>query len=289
MKYNHYYEDIIRKRESCRSFKDKAVEQEKIDALKNYYNEEDRLLPQIATELVFETPAAVARMGASIGYNGFVIKAPQYLLLFSDKADHYLANSGFIAEGLSLKMTEMGLASCWQTINYPDIAVTLLGRETDKALAVVIAFGYRQGRPEEDVRIDIKSPSNVKVTRSGSKAAPKIDLSELLYYKEYGREFPVDRLYDPLEDGLLAISRSQSFYNRQPYRVIVDDDIVSLIGIPDELTREGDRRLNYGIAMFNFFAVMKAFRSDAPLWSFDDPGRNLKLPKECTYVAKCGI
>lgn len=289
MKYNHYYEDIIKKRESCRNFSDKVVEKEKIDALKSYYAQEDHLLPEVETELVFENQAAVARMGASIGYNGFVIKAPQYLLLFSDKADHYLANAGFIAEGLSLKMTELKLSSCWQTINYPDIAVTLLGRETTKALAVVIAFGYREGNPEEDVRIDIKSPSNVKVTRSGSKAAPKIDLSELLYYKEYGRDFSIDHLYDPLEDGLLAISRSQSFYNRQPYRVIVDDDIISLVGIPDELTREGDRRLNYGIAMFNFFAVMKAFRADAPMWSFDDPGRDLKLPEGYTYVAKCGI
>lgn len=289
MKYENYYEDIIKKRESCRNFSDKVVEPEKIEALKQYYEEEDRLLPGIKTELCFEDKTAVARMGASIGYNGFVIQAPQYLLLFSEDADHYLANSGFIAEGLCLKMTELGLVACWQTINYPDIAVTLLGKETSMKLTTVIAFGYRKGKPEEDVRVDIKSPSNVKFTKISSKAAPKIALSDLLYDKEYGQELTEDKLYDPLEEGLLAISMSQSFYNRQPYRVIVDDDIISLIGIPDDITPEGDKRLNYGIAMFNFYAVMKTYRKDAPMWSFDDPGRDLKLPEGCVYFAKCGI
>lgn len=289
MIYNNHYEEIIKKRESCRNFSDKVVEQEKIDALKQYFEEEDRLLPGIKTELCFEDSTTVARMGASIGYNGFVIKAPQYLLLYSEKADHYLMNAGFIAEGLSLKITDLGLFSCWQTINYPEIAMTLLGKETSLMLTAVIAFGYRKGKPEEDIRIDIKSPSNVNVTRVSSKAAPKIALSDLLYDKEYGMSYNEENLYEPLEDGVLAISWSQSFYNRQPYRVIVDDDIISLVGIPDEITRDGDRRLNYGIAMFNFYAVMKAYRSNAPMWSFEDPDRDLKLPEGVIYIAKCGI
>ncbi len=55
----------------------------------------------------------------------------------------------------------------------------------------------------------------------------------------------------------LSIAVAQSFFNRQPYRVIVDDDIVSLIGHRRlELTITEDQLLNYGIAMFNFYAVL---------------------------------
>ena len=56
------------------------------------------------------------------------------------------------------------------------------------------------------------------------------------------------------------------------------------------MTSEADRLLNYGIVMFNFYAVMWAVRPDTPRWSFEPvTDRDLGLPADVTYVAKCKL
>lgn len=50
-----------------------------------------------------------------------------------------------------------------------------------------------------------------------------------------------------------------------------------------------DKYLNYGIAMFNFYAVMESVRKNAPMWSFAVPDRELKLPDNAQFIAKCNI
>ena len=65
--------------------------------------------------------------------------------------------------------------------------------------------------------------------------------------------------------------------------------MISLIGLPDDMTSESDACLNYGIVMFNFYAVMDSVRTNAAKWSFEPAGRDLDLPDGCTYIAKCRI
>ena len=55
------------------------------------------------------------------------------------------------------------------------------------------------------------------------------------------------------------------------------------------MTCENDRHLNYGIAMFNFVAVIGSLRAEPPKWSFDAPTVDLALPEDVYYVGKCRI
>ena len=267
-----YYEDIVKKRTSCRGFSDRKVDDDVITELLEYYeDEESDLVDEIGTELRFYIGTVWDELKKSVGYNGFCIKAPAYMVIYSDIADHYLENAGYIAQGLTLKMTELGLAACWQTINDADEAKRALGEDTDKAVACVVAFGYRDPDNKEK-KVDKKS------------------LDEMTDGYRYGQDIDTDLWYNELEDGLRAIANSQSFQNLQPYRVIVDNDQIVLIGLPDDMTSEADRLLNYGIAMFNFYAVMWAVRPSAPKWSFEPvTDRDLGLPADVTYVAKCGL
>ena len=83
-------------------------------------DDESDLVDEIETELKFYVGTVWDELKKSVGYNGFCIKAPAYMVIFSDVADHYLENAGYIAQGLTLKLTELGLAACWQTINDAD-------------------------------------------------------------------------------------------------------------------------------------------------------------------------
>ena len=222
-------------------------------------------------EIEKERGISVTSSVLQFNYNGFCIKAPAYMVIYSDVADHYLENAGYIAQGLTLKMTELGLAACWQTINDADEAKKALGEDTDKVVACVVAFGYRD-------------PDN------NEKKAPKKSLDEMTDGYRFGQDIDTDLWYNELEDGLRAIAHAQSFQNLQPYKIIVDNDQISLIGLPDDMTSEADRLLNYGIVMFNFYAVMWAIRPTAPRWSFEPvTDRDLGLPADVTYVAKCGL
>ena len=266
-----YYEEIVKNRNSCRGFSDRKVDDDALVAIREYYeDEESDLVDEIQTELKFYFGNVYGALKDYVGYNGVCIKAPAYMLLFSDVADHYLENAGYIAQGITLKMTELGLSACWMTINDAEAAKAALETDTDKSLACVVAFGYRAEDNEE-------------------KKAPKLSISELCYSETYGKDFDESMMTHELEDCLRACAHAQSFQNLQPYRLIVDYTNVSLVGLPSEMTNEFDTHLNYGIVMFNFYAVMWAIRPAAPRWSFEPAGTDLKLPSDVTYIAKCKL
>lgn len=288
MEYIQYYDEIVKRRESCRNFQEQDVEQAKIDEIEKYYSDTAVLVDNICTDMKIYDADVAEVLGQTVGYNGFLIKAPMYIALFSDEADHYLENAGFISQGLILKLTQLDLAACWLTINDADAATKALGYSGDKKLASFIAFGYRKPSDEE-TRLDIKSPSNVKMIKSGTKIAPKISLEDMVSYMKLGTPYESEKLYSELESALRAVSHSQSFFNRQPYRIILTDSKAYLVGLNDELTNEIDTHLNYGIAMFNFYAVMESIRANAPKWSFEAPDEDIKLPSDVKYIAKCGL
>ncbi|WP_077391379.1 nitroreductase family protein [Mobilibacterium timonense] len=288
MEYIEYFEEI-KKHQSCRDFTDKAVGTDELKQLQEYFHRCRRLIPELKLEMLVYNATAADKIGRAAGYNGFLIGAPNYLLLFSETGDHWLENAGFVGEALTLKLTQMGIDSCWMTINDGKAIRDNLVPEMEKELGVLIAFGYK-AKEEKLARLDIKSPSNVKMhKRTGPYAAPKIELSDLLYDKKWGKPVDVDLIYRDLKEPLLALGVSQSFFNRQPYRVILDDDIISLIAIPDEMTSEHDTKLGQGIAMFNFEAVLAAHRPTDTKWHFEAPDRDLGLPEDAEFVAWCAI
>lgn len=264
-----YLEQIVKNRNSCRKFADKPVEAEKIIEIISYHKDDETdLIDDIVTDLRFYDSSAYDKLKDSVGYNGNCIKAPYYMVLYSEKKDRYLENAGFIMQGVTLKMTELGLAGCWLTINSAKAAKAALNPDSDLNIACVVAFGYR-------------APDNKE------KIAPKISLDELCMGPDYKTEVDTNHFYRELEDCLRACAHSQSFQNLQPYRILVDTNTVYLIGLPSEMTNKYDTALNLGIVMFNFYSVMHAVRPQASRWSFEVPDRDLKLPDDVTYVAKC--
>ena len=267
-----YYEQIVKNRHSCRQFSGKKIGDDVLTALRAYHeDEQSRLVDDIDTELAFYFGNVWEALNKGVGYNGFCIKAPAYMVVYSEEADHWVENAGYIAQGLTLKMTELGLAACWQTVNDAAGVKAGLGAETDKTVACVVAFGYRD-------------PANKE------KIAPKKTLDEMTDGCKFGQDVDISFFDHLLEDALRAVCHAQSFANRQPYRILVDKDQISLIGLPDDETTPEDRLLNYGIVMFNFYAVMWSTRPSTPRWSFEPvTDRDLGLPADVTYVAKCRL
>ena len=96
--------------------------------MKNYYQKSvRRLVPQIKTEFyIFGTDAREALEGAA-GYHKFLVGAPQYLVLLSEKHPQAHLNAGFMMEDLILQLTDLELDSCWVTFTDSDQVKTALG------------------------------------------------------------------------------------------------------------------------------------------------------------------
>ncbi len=283
----NYYETIL-KRESCRDFTSETPDTFLLHEVQNYFTNAERLFPDIKLECKFYNEGISEKIGHNAGYNGFFIHAPKYLMLFSEQKEHYLENAAFVAQDLTLKITELELDTCWITIDDPAAIKNSLEPDLDMTPVVLIALGYKN-KEKKSVRLDIKSPSNVKMTSRKNLAAPKISLDELVSYEHLGNPVPDGMLYEELEEALLSVSFAQSFMNRQPYRILLSGNSVTLLGIKDELTGELDTRLNFGIVMFNFISVMHSMISHRLSWSFEKPKDLPALPGEYFFVAQCNL
>ena len=136
------FENLIEKRQSIRSFHDKAVSEAQLAQLGEYFNKEEALVRGIETRLLYAVKDAGSRLEGIAGYRGNAFFAPAYLLILSEKKEGYLENAGFMGEHLLLKLTDMGLSGCWLTVDNPEVVKKALLLDSPLEVAVVIAIGY---------------------------------------------------------------------------------------------------------------------------------------------------
>lgn len=110
------YSALIQFRKSVRAFQDKAVPDAVKQELAAYFREGcKRLLPELKTELRFfekDTQSVLEGAGRlSRVFDG----APCYLVILSEAAEHAGENAGYMGEALVLKLSDLGMDSCWLT------------------------------------------------------------------------------------------------------------------------------------------------------------------------------
>lgn len=279
----NYYELAV-KRKSTRAFKDKKVAAQTLDALRTYAKTCARLLSEIPAEweILEEDPG---NLSGAAGYSGFMVDAPCYLVLMSENAPHALENAGYMGEDMVLKLTELGLESCWLTIT--DAALLKQRLHTDSALTplCLIAFGYEKPEPG-NLRLDIKSPSTIHMKQRNGQIAPKLFVEDAVYGGAWGQ--PSDlaswEADSDLYRAFIAACCAPSALNRQPYRFILDHDIVSLALIPDELTTPENAGLNAGIVMHHFASVLSQHVNHPGRWQMGAPEHACQLPEGVTIA-----
>ena len=283
------YMELIEKRCSIREFRNRELSEGQIREIKEFFGKSSRLDSGIDVELVVSAGDEYKkRLEGSAGYRGNAFEAPAYLTILSEKKYNYLLNAGYIAEELILKLTEMGLESCWLTTNGSDnVKRALLLEENKKEAVVVIACGF--GKKEYALkRLDIRTPSDIRIKSRKGHLAPKIAQEDLVYYKAWGE--PVDwNIIDPsLDRAFYAASLAPSFLNKQPYRYVYTDDLVILYCMKEESeTSREDLYLDAGATMANFDLVYTAHRTPDKRWICQEipEAQQTNAPEGYRYVA----
>ena len=250
-----------------------------------------RLTGDLETELcIFGTDTKSALEGAA-GYNKFLIGAPQYLVLLSEKGELSGLNAGYIMEDLILKLTDLGLDSCWMTFADSNEVKEALGIETQLEVAAIAAFGYGV-KTTKRLRLNIKSMSNVDVVAKHRYVEPKRSVYDMVFLNTWGNRQGVDDYIgffdDMLWEALYAASLAPSYLNRQAYGFMIHDGGISLISRPDAYNTEIDGKLSLGIVLHHFTSVAENW-SGKLRWRFGQDAAELELPEGHRVIATCAL
>lgn len=280
------YSALIQNRKSVREFTDKQVSAAQLEQIREYYaSDVRRLVPEIKTRLnIFGSDARAALEGAA-GYNQFLIGAPQYLVLQSEKHDLAHLNAGCMMEDLVLKLQDMGLDSCWVTFAASEDVKQVLLLDPELEVAAIVAFGYGK-KTVKRMRLNIKSMSNVDISAKYRYMEPKRSVFDMAFLDTWGNTRNLDQLIgfydDALWEALYAASLSPSYLNRQAYGFLLKDGKIFLVARPDLYNTKIDGDLSLGIVLHHFSLVFENW-SGKRVWSFG--AENLELPDGHRVVA----
>ena len=283
------YSALIQNRKSVRSFTDKKVPLYTMAELRSYFlSGVKRLVPSIQTELKIFGDDAKQALEGSAGYNQFLVGAPQYLVLLSEKHPQTHLNAGYIMEDLVLKLTDMGYDTCWVTFTSSDRVKEALDLHSDLDVAAIVAYGIGV-KATKRIRFNILSMSNVDIKAKRHYFEPKRPIEDLVFLNTWGNRDGVDEhigfFDDMLWEALYAVSHSPSYLNRQAYGfVLKEDGHAILVRRPDEYNNDLDGQLSEGIALLHFSAVAENW-SGKLTWRFDSDAQQLELPEGYAVVA----
>lgn len=284
------YSALIQNRRSVREFRDTRVSDDILAQVKNYYQQSvRRLIPGIGTELyIFGTGTREALEGAA-GYHKFLVGAPRYLVLLSEDHPQAGLNAGFMMEDLVLKLTDLGLDSCWVTFVDSNEIRKALDIRSELNVAAIVAFGYGE-KTTKRLRINILSMSNVDISAKRHYFDPKRSIVDMVYLNTWGNSRNVNDhigfFDDMLWEAFRAASLAPSYLNRQAYGFVLRDGCVTLVSRADDFTTKADGDLSLGIVMLHFSAVAEGWAGKVN-WQFAPDAADLDLPEGYAAVASC--
>lgn len=286
------YSALIQNRKSFRQFKDKQVMNRDLEEIRDYYDRRvRRLLPEIRTELRIYGIDARAALEGTAGYNHFLVGAPRYLVLLSEKHPMMHLNAGFVMEDLILKLIDMNLDTCWLTFADSADVKKALNIDSHLDVAAIAAFGYGV-KTTKRLRLNVRSMSNVDLVAQHRYVEPKRSVYDMAFINTWGNTYKLDDhigFFDEmLWESLYAATLSPSYLNRQAYGFVIHPGGISLISRPDAYNAEIDGKLSLGIVLHHFTTVAENWTGKL-IWRYGKTTADLELPEGHEVVATCAL
>ncbi len=267
------YKKLISNGKSVREFKNKSIEEKYFNEIESYIKNSKKLLPEINIEVkIFDNKDSYEKLNKIAGYNGYMIEAPNYVVILSDVKKGYIENSGYIGERLILKARDLEIDSCWITFKDSDAIKEKLDISSDKEVTAIIALGYEDGRNTKN-----KSSSD------------RLGVEKIVYMDEWGKNASVTELEERgLFDAFSYARMAPSTLNRQPWRFIIDGGNIILAVKKDDFTSNYEKSIDAGIAMLYFGLIIDTTMFDLK-WSIDNINKDYKIPDNYEIMGYCSI
>lgn len=286
------YAALIQNRKSSREFTEQEISFKDLEIIHNYCQDSlRRLIPEIDTQVYFFGRGTAAALEGAAGYNQFLVGSPQYLVLLSEKHPLSHINAGYMMQDLLLKLSDMGLDSCWLTFADGEDIKGVLGIASDMEVAAIAAFGYGK-KAVRRLRLNLRSMSNVDIVAKHRYMEPKRSVEDMAFLDTWGNADGLDKYMgffdDMLWESIYAASLAPSYLNRQAYGFLLKDGEITLVERPDRYNTKIDGDLSLGAALLHFSAVAENWAGKLN-WRFGEDAAKLDLPEGHRIIATCAV
>lgn len=267
------YKKLISNRNSVREFKNTSLESKYFSEIENYIKNSKKLLPEIEVEIkIFDHKDIYSNLKDTAGYNGYMIEAPHYVVVFSEIKNGYIENSGYLGESIILKAGDLGIDSCWVTFKNSNIIKKNLSISSDKEVTAIIALGYEDKSKQRNKTI-----------------SERLGVQEIVFINEWENNASVTELEERfLLDAFTYARMAPSSFNRQPWRFIIDGGKVILAVKKDDFTSRYEGSIDTGIVMLYFNLIIDATIFDLK-WHVGNIKKDYKIPENYKIVGYCNI
>ena len=211
MEYKKTAVELIRTRQSCRTYDGKEPDSALLNKLKAYLQETTESAGIKARFVLLHSKGETS---GKLGTYGVISDAPAFIAGILDKDEKDTVRFGYLFEKIVLFATDLGLGTCWLggTFKREDFKKRL-GLAANESLAILSPVGYEKGQRR-------MLESAMRALAGSNKRKPWGELffdgdSRTPLYEKAAGEYAV-----PLEMVRLGPSAS----NKQPWRVIREGD-----------------------------------------------------------------
>jgi len=276
-------------RKSVRSFSNTKLDDSEIEEIRKYINNSRYLDRNIDTVLdMVEKEYVQESIKEASGYNGFFIDAPYYIIIYSEKSENYIENTGYMGEDIILFLTKKKIDSCWMSI---DIQKADKIKMQDRVLSGIIAVGFEQKSAKPSIKQTGwgKGYKNIEKAEFITDNQVRLPIEEIVFDEVFGNKIESTKLHNcGFSDGLFAARYAPSAFNSQPWRFILDKSTVILAMKKDDNTTRYDRRIATGIVMLNFASVIEETLKEIQ-WKMEKPQKDYKMDDKFEIVGYCVI
>ncbi|MDO4594525.1 MAG: nitroreductase family protein [Tissierellia bacterium] len=243
--------NFLKTRTSTRSFKNKEIKKDTVKKLYELLKEKSENLNNCGFlfnnngDIVFEQLEGVG------GYQGLMIKSPAYIALntFDDNPKSYIEGS-YHMEDLITELEELGLASCWISL-----------KDVDETVKKTV-FNYNSGKV--DYALSIGYPQRNEIHENSS--SDRIGIDKFVFIDDFYTPATIEELeLRGLDDLFYYLRFAPSTYNKQPWRFVLDGDIVKLY---TEDYSGVENLVDCGIIMYYFKKLAESLAIDTK-WDID--------------------
>lgn len=284
------YKNIIMNKSSVRDYKEKKVDEKIILELSRYANTCPRLAEDIEMDIrIMDNDVVYRQLDGFAGYHGIMINAPHYVILLSEKKNHYMENAGYVGESIAMKAFDLGVDSCWITFTDSQKVIHRLNIVTGKEVVGILALGY--GKKKKPVTLGAlkigDNYSQADMRKKYGNTSTVLPLCQMVYIDKWGEGADVDKLmeralYDPMD----CARKAPSTLNRQPWRFLIDGGKIILTMRKDNDISEYEERIDAGIAMLYFEDVIEQTLCKVQ-WKLGPVENTYGIPDDYVIVASC--
>lgn len=161
--------EVIKRRESIRTYSRMAVPQDIKDKIKRYFNELEGPFSTPMRFMLLDRDDIKADEGIKLGTYGMIVGAKTFIASAAINDEHCMEQTGYVFEKLILYITSLGVGTCWiaGTFHRSSFAKAIKIGEGE-ILPVITPIGYA-GRTRSVFDIAIKPLWKVKRRKEWSK------------------------------------------------------------------------------------------------------------------------